>query len=152
MKDKIFKKWILSAAFFNIIAAIPLAIPIIYSYYLKLLNSINESLYLGGHTLVAPTDFVNKLFVNTAGLALALVGFLLLYAHRDLKHRIGIPFMNAIARLLFVVLVLYYTMIYDMAGIIFLIAGIDVIISFAFFYFIIGEYKFLSHKTANSTN
>ena len=127
-----FRKWVLGAGIFNIIVAFPLALPVLYKPYYALLNNLNEAKGLGGQPLVPPTEGMNMLAVNTAGLALTLVGAMLVYASFNLEQRAGIPTMNAIARLLFALLVIYYAVVEDVARIMFVIVGIDVLIAIMF--------------------
>ena len=147
----ILQKWVFGAGIFNLIAASPLATPFSYSSYLTLLGSLNKSLGLQGQALTPTTDSFGILAINTAGLALALVGLLLIYAATNLKERVGIPLMNAIARLIFTGLVVYYLLTVDLARIILGIAFIDTVIAVVFLYFILirkndGIYKQLKEK------
>ncbi len=129
-----FRKWVLGAGIFNIGAAFPLALPVAYKSYYALLNTLNEAMGLGGQPLIPPTEGMNMLAVNTAGSSLTLVGVMLIYAAFNLEQRAGIPTINAIARILFAVLVVYYTAVEDTARILLVIAGIDVLIAIMFLY------------------
>ena len=103
-----FHKWVLGAGIFNLVAASSLAMPFSYRGYLAMLDALNTSLGWGGRTLTPPSDAFGMLAVNTAGLALALVGLMLIYATANLEERAGIPLLNAIARLIFAGLVVHY--------------------------------------------
>jgi hypothetical protein len=65
-------------------------------------------LALGGQHIKSPDDGAHALLINTAGLALVLVGLMLIYAAGNLKERMGIPVLNGIVRLVFSVLLVYY--------------------------------------------
>lgn len=128
----IFRKWVLGAGIFNLVAASPLAMPFSFRDYLALLDTLNSNLGWGGRTLTPPSDPFGMLAVNTAGLALALVGAMLIYASANLEERVGIPLLNAIARLVFTGLVVYYVLTADLARVILLIALVDAVIAFVF--------------------
>jgi membrane-bound ClpP family serine protease len=91
-------------------------------------------LTLGGQHVKSPVDGVHALLINTAGLALVLVGLMLIYAAGNLKERMGIPVLNGIARLIFSVLLVYYLIAEDIARILLLLALIGIVIAGAFFY------------------
>ncbi|MFH1635999.1 MAG: hypothetical protein ABIG63_18560 [Chloroflexota bacterium] len=78
------------------------------------------------------------MFINTSGLALCLVGLMLIYASMNLKDRIGIPFLNAVARIIFAILLVYYVVVQDIAKILLSLAAIDLVISVAFIYYILA--------------
>ncbi len=132
-----FRKWVLGAGVFNLVAASPLIMPFSYRGYLALLDSLNRLSGLHGQALTPPTGTFGMLAVNTAGLALALVGLMLIYASANLKERVGIPLMNAVARLIFTGLVVYYVLTADLARVILGIALIDTVIAIVFLYFIL---------------
>ncbi|PCH66673.1 MAG: hypothetical protein COC06_12375 [Bacteroidales bacterium] len=139
---KTFKKWVLGAGVFNVIVAFPLAIPFTANYFYTFWNFLNHLFNLGGQDLVLPKDGNNLLWINTCGLALFLVGLMLLYASRDLKNRMGIPLLNGIIRVVFSIFVVYYVVVADISRIILIIAIIDVIIAIVFFYY----YRILTNK------
>lgn len=129
------RKWVIGAGMFNIIVAFPLAVPVLCERYYALFNALNASLGLGGRALVPPVEGANKLFVNTAGLALALIGILLIYAAGNLRERMGIPFFNAILRLMFPFLLLYYVLAENIARILIVFGIIDIVIAANFFFY-----------------
>jgi membrane-bound ClpP family serine protease len=130
-----FKKWVVGAGLFNIIAAFPLAMPFTVDSFYSFWNYLNHLLNLGGQDMVLPTDGNTLLWVNTCGLALFLVGCMLLYASGDLENRVGVPLLNGIVRVVFSILVVYYVIVADISRIIMVIAIIDVIIGAVFFYY-----------------
>jgi len=75
---KSFQKWVFGAGILNVVAAFPLAMPFLYRPYYALFNSLNHEMGLGGMDLEPPVEGVNMLLINTAGLALALVGLMLI--------------------------------------------------------------------------
>jgi Ca2+/Na+ antiporter len=131
-----FRKWVLGAGIFNTIAAFPLSMPYLYKYFYAFLKSVNAAMGLGGTELIPPKEGVNVLLVNTAGLAVVLVGLMLIYASADLKNRRGIPFLNAIARLIFCGLLIYYLLVEDIARILIAYVLIDTFIACVFLYYI----------------
>ena len=134
-----FRKWVLGAGIFNFVAASPLAMPFSYRGYLALLDALNTTLGPGGRALTPPVDAFGMLAANTAGLALALVGAMLIYAAANLEERAGIPLLNAIARLIFTGLVVYYVLTVDLVRILLIIALIDAVIAVVFLYFILNR-------------
>lgn len=139
---KNFKKWVVGAGVFNVTAAFNLAMPFTANSFYSFLNFVNHMFHLGGQDLVLPKDGNNLLWINTCGLALFLVGLMLLYASKDLKNRMGIPLLNGIIRVVFSIFVVYYIVVADISRIILIIAIIDVIIGIVFFYY----YKILTNK------
>jgi len=140
---KSLKIWVVAAGLFNIIAATPLAIPKYFEGYYALFNSLNRLLNLGGNPLIPPTDGANMLFVNTAGLALILVGILLLYSAFDLKRRLFIPFANGLVRLVFSVVLTYYILAENVAHILISIGAIDLLLGVVFVYY---YFKLRKHR------
>ncbi len=131
---KALKNWVIGAGVFNVIAAFPLAMPFTVNSFYAFWNFLNHSLNLEGQDFVLPENGNNLLWINTCGLALFLVGLMLLYASRDLENRMGIPLLNGIIRVIFSILVVYYVVVFDISRIILAIAIIDVIIGIMFFY------------------
>ncbi len=138
MKEDNFRIWVVCAGLFNIIAAFPLSIPFTMKYFFACLNFIDQVLGFNGQELVLPNNDNNLLWLNTCGLALFLVGTMLLYASKDLKNRMGIPLLNGLVRILFAMLVLYYSIVADISGSIILIAVIDMVIGGAFLFYYLG--------------
>ena len=132
---KSFKVWVVAAGLFNIIAATPLAIPKYLAGYYALFNSLNRILNLGGNPLVPPADATNSLFVNMAGLALILVGIILLYSAFDLKRRLFIPFASGLVRLVFSAVLTYYIFAENVAHILISIGTIDLLLGIVFVYY-----------------
>lgn len=94
---------------FNVTLAAPLALP---------------------WTLPAPGG--PALLANTAGIDLVLIGLFVLYAARDPSRRRFIVAANAVGRLAFAAVVGYQVLTADVARIVLLIGGIDVVIALGF--------------------
>jgi len=139
-----FKRWIIGAGIFNIVAALPLSLPFTVKSYYSMFNSINSKLNLGGKSMMLPEEGVNLLWVNTCGLALLLVGMMLIYASGNINERVGIPLLNSIVRIIFVFLLSYYVVTENIAKILISVAIIDAVISIVFLYYI---YRFYSKRT-----
>ena len=139
MNDKTliqFRKLLRFSGFFNILSAFLLIIPVVYEYYLLFFNNINFAIGLGGHPLSIPTNPLNALFINTAGIGLVLTGAIVLVVSKDpLKNR-TIIFLNAMGKLLFTFLIVYYVYTADLIKIIIVFGLIDVIISIGFLYYL----------------
>ena len=76
------------------------------------------------------------LIVNMAGLAVLLIGLMLIYASADLEKRRGIPLLNGICRLIFSILVVYYVATEDIARMLLGVAMIDFVIGGVFLYYL----------------
>jgi len=140
-----FRGFMIFSGLFNIVLAMPLMVPELYSHYLALFWTLNEMLGLGGHAPVIPYSPVGALLINTAGIDLVLIGAIVLYAARDPLSRWFIPAVNAAGRTLFAGVILYYVIVYDIPRIVLLIGGIDLLISGVFAYFLHSFRKLSSH-------
>ena len=130
-----FRRWVKAAGVFNLVSSFPLAMPFLYERQYRFLDAANDALGLGGAPIVAPREGVNMLFVNTGGLILCSVGLMLLYAAGDLKHRRGVPFYNALTRIVWAALVVYYVVGEDLARILLTFAATDLLFAAALLYY-----------------
>jgi hypothetical protein len=64
------------------------------------------------------------------------VGMVLIYASKNVKERIEIPLLNAVVRFVFAFVLFYYVFVENIAGILIVIAVIDLIIVIAFSFYI----------------
>jgi ABC-type Fe3+-siderophore transport system permease subunit len=139
MNDEIlmqFRKLLRISGVFNILSALLLIIPVVYEYYLLFFNNINFAIGLGGQPLSIPTNPLNALFINTAGIGLVLTGAIVLVVSKNpLKNR-TIIFLNGIGKLLFAFIIAYYVYTADLIRIIIVFGLIDVIISIGFLYYL----------------
>ena len=131
-----FRFWALAAGIFNLASSSGLAVPVLYRYQYQMISRTNHLLGLGGDPLVAPREGVNMLFVNTAGLILCSVGMMLLYASQDLRNRSGIPCFNALTRVVWAGLIIYYVVAENLARILITFAVTDLIFAAALFYYV----------------
>ncbi len=141
------RKWAIAGGAFNCVAAFPLATPFFHEWYIKLFNSINTHFDFGGSNWIPPTDGTNMLFLNTAGLALLLVGATLLYSSKNIIERIEIPLLNGIVRFIWALIAVYYITTYQLINILYLIVAIDFILAIAYGYYYYQIYKLRSEKT-----
>ncbi|MFH1983700.1 MAG: hypothetical protein ABIL58_17810 [Pseudomonadota bacterium] len=132
-----FGKLLFFSGIFNIVMASPLIFPVLYERYFHLLWQVNQFFHLGGKRLIPPTEAINALLVNTAGIDLVLIGVIVCYAGLDPMRRTFIPFANAIGRTLFAGIIIYYCLVFDIARLVLVIGGIDVLISAGFGYYLI---------------
>ena len=130
-----FRFWVIGAGVFNLLSSSGLAIPAAYAQQYRMLNSINRGLGFGGDLLLPPREGVNMLFVNTAGLMLFSVGVMLIYAARDLKNRSGIPCVNALTRIIWAGLIVYYVLTEHVARILLTFAVTDLIFAAVLLYY-----------------
>ncbi len=131
-----FKNLLKFSGTFNIVSAFLLIFPIIYEHYLLFFNKINFALGLGGQAVSIPTNPLNALLINTAGIDLVLIGAVILVVSKNpLKNR-TIILLNGIGRLLFAIIIAYYVFAEDLIRIIIIFGLIDVIISIGFLYFL----------------
>lgn len=131
-----FRYWVFGAGIFNAVAGFPLAAPFLSKHYIVLLNDLNTLSGLGGKELKPPDDGAMMLIVNMAGLAVLLIGLMLIYASADLEKRRGIPLLNGICRLIFSILVVYYVATEDIARMLLGVAMIDFVIGGVFLYYL----------------
>jgi hypothetical protein len=132
-----FGKLLFFSGTFNIVLALPLAFPVLYDKYLRLLWTLNQFLALGGRELVPPQEGIHALFINTAGIDLVLIGAIVFYAGFDPIKTRFIPLANAIGRTIFALVIIYYVVTMDIARLVLIIGGIDVMISAGFVYYLI---------------
>ena len=99
------------------------------------MNNLNSLFNLNGHPWIAPTDGANMLIINTAGLALFLVGMSLIYAAKDIKARITIPLLNGFVRLAWAVIATYYIIAYELLEALYFIVLADLIFCCAYSYY-----------------
>ncbi|MBI5295331.1 MAG: hypothetical protein HY869_07630 [Chloroflexi bacterium] len=132
-----FSKLLFFSGAFNIVLALPLAFPILHAKYLRFLWAVNQFLALGGREIVPPSEGIPALLINTAGIDLVLIGVIVLYAGFDPLRRRFIPLANAVGRTLFAAVIGYYVLAQDVARLVLVIGGIDVIISIGFAYYLI---------------
>ena len=134
---KRFRLLLFFSGIFNIILAFPLIFPVIYEKYFQLLWTINQFLNLGGKQPIHPGEGINALLINTAGIDLVLIGVIVFYSGIDPMRLSFIPFTNAIGRTLFATIIIYYSIVFDIARLVLVIGGIDIFISAGFIYFLI---------------
>jgi len=131
-----FRNLLRFSGMFNIISAFLLIIPVVYEYYLLFFNDINFALGLGGQPVSIPTNPLNALLINTAGIDLVLIGAIILVVSKNpLKNR-TIILLNGIGRLLFAFIIAYYVFAADLIRIIVVFGFIDVAISIGFLYYL----------------
>ncbi len=139
MSDKTlnqFRNLLRFSAVFNIVSAFLLIIPVVYENYLLFFNDINSALGLGGQPVSIPTNPLNALLINTAGIDLVLIGAIILVVSKNpLKNR-TIILMNGVGRLLFALIIAYYVFAADLIRIIVAFGIIDVTISIGFLYYL----------------
>jgi len=146
---KRFRALLIFSGAFNIALAAPLIVPELYTRYFALLWEVNALLSLGGCAPIAPSEGINALLINTAGIDLVLIGVFVLYSARDPLSRWFIPAANAAGRTVFAGGILYYVIVHDIARIVLLIGIVDVLISGAFVYYLLALRSFLD-KTRGS--
>ncbi|ARU59018.1 hypothetical protein OLMES_5031 [Oleiphilus messinensis] len=129
------KLWALAGGVFNCLLALPLALPFTHEWYIGVMNNLNSLFNLNGHPWIAPTDGANMLIINTAGLALFLVGMSLIYAAKDIKARITIPLLNGFVRLAWAVIATYYIIAYELLEVLYCIVLADLIFCCAYSYY-----------------
>ena len=133
-------------AIFNIVLAAPLIIPVIFEKYFQFLWAVNQLLRLGGKQIVPPKEGINALLVNTAGIDLVLIGVIVFYSGFDPIRRKFIPLASAIGRTLFAVIIVYYCIVFDIARLVLVIGGIDILISTGFIYYLIKLRKLKEYE------
>ncbi len=133
---KQFKNLLRFSGIFNIASAFLLIIPVVYEYYLLFFNDINFALELGGQPVSIPTNPLNALLINTAGIDLVLIGAIVLVVSKNPLRNRTIILLNGIGRLLFAFIIAYYVFAADLIRIIIIFGLIDVLISIGFLYYL----------------
>lgn len=131
-----FKRLLKFSGIFNIVSAALLIFPKIYEYYLLFMNDINFSIGLGGLPVEIPTNPLNALLINTAGIDLVLIGTIVLIVSKNPLKNKAIILFNAIGRSLFAFIIMYYVFMADIIRIIVAFGLIDVFISIGFIYYL----------------
>ena len=129
------KRWVMGGGIFNCVVAFPLSMPFLHEPYINLFNWLNKLLGFGGSNWIPPSDGGNMLFLNTAGLALFLVGMILVYASKDVSSRIEIALLNGVVRFIWAIVAIYYLVNYEVINILYLIVVIDLILASAYIYY-----------------
>ena len=78
------------------------------------------------------------LLINTSGLALFLIGVILLYSSRNINERIEIPFLNGIVRFILGLTAIYHLVNYEVINILFVLVGIDFIFASVYIYYFLS--------------
>jgi ABC-type Fe3+-siderophore transport system permease subunit len=133
---KQFKNLLRFSGIFNIVSAFLLIFPVVYEYYLLFFNDINSALGLGGQPVSIPSNPLNALLINTAGIDLVLIGAIVLVVSKNPMRNRTIILLNGIGRLLFALIIAYYVFASDLIRIIVLFGLMDVIISIGFLYYL----------------
>jgi hypothetical protein len=97
---KQFKNLLRFSGIFNIVSAFLLIFPVVYEYYLLFFNDINSALGLGGQPVSIPSNPLNALLINTAGIDLVLIGAIVLVVSKNPMRNRTIILLNGIGRLL----------------------------------------------------
>ncbi len=137
------QRWVMGGGVFNCVVAFPFSMPFLHESYINLFNCLNTFLGLGGINWNPPIDGGNMLFLNTAGLALFLIGMILIYASKDVSSRMEIALFNGIVRFIWAIVTIYYLVNYQLINILYSIVVIDLILASAYiyYYFKIKNYR-----------
>ncbi len=131
-----FRRWVSVAGVLTLATSFSLAVPGLIADYYGLLSGLNRALGLGGSHQIAPRGGENQLSVNAAGILFCVFGLLLVYASMDLRQRMGIVLLNAVERVLFILLLAYYGAVESLAGILLSFALVDGVIAAVFAYYL----------------
>lgn len=134
---KRFQNLLRFSGLFNIILASPLIIPGVSVWYLIQFSDLNQLLGLGGQAIAVPNDPIHAWMINTAGIGLVLIGTMVLYASARPLARRGIVLLNAVGRLTFCLIVVYYVLYAEMAQITLVLGILDGLIGIGFLYFLV---------------
>jgi hypothetical protein len=130
-----FKKFLIFGGIFNFFATTLFVLPWTFKWYIKTLNDLNQSLNLGGLPLPSAFDPFSSVIINCSGICIVLIGALVIYSSKDPDKLKTIPFLNAIARLVFCFTVLYYIFYMNLARIIGFFGIMDGVIGMVFVYY-----------------
>jgi hypothetical protein len=127
-----FRAWVAVAGVYNIVTSAAVAVPGVDRLAFGSVNRLNAGLGLSGEPAELAADPLSRLFVNTAGLVLCLVGVLLLWASRDLQARWPVPVANAVARLVFAAIVGHYLLVSGIPRLVLGMGAVDVLFAAVF--------------------
>lgn len=122
-----FKRLLIFAGCFNIIASVFFILPFTCKFYYAVINYLNEFFKLGGNKLIFSND-INGLIVNSFGIIAVLLGIILLICAKSPVEYSYIPLANSFARILFFILVVYYHVNYQIIGFFMIFGLLDIII------------------------
>lgn len=131
-----FRKLLFFSGVFNIVLALPLVFPVLYEKYFCFLWTVNQFLALGGKEPIPPKEGIHALLINTAGIDLVLIGVVVFYSGFDPIKRRFIPLANAVGRTIFALIIVYYVIAMNIARLVLIVGGVDVIISAGFGYYL----------------
>lgn len=134
---KQFQRLLFFGGVFNVLIAAPFLFPNLIEDYLSLLWKMNEILNLGGNYIPIDSKGITGLLINIVGIGLTMVGIFVFYAGLKPGKRKTIPLINAIGRLVFVVLAVYYVINFDVIKLVLIIGLIDFLISLGFAYYLL---------------
>ncbi len=143
---KHFKYLLIFSGLFNIIVACPFIFPVIFEKYLYLLNYFNDILNLGGIPITEIKNPIHSLLINTAGIGLVLIGFIILHASMDPVKNKRIILLNSIGRLLFVIILMYYILSQNIIRLVLFFGVMDFMISSGFIYYLWRIRKLITGK------
>ncbi|KHT62073.1 hypothetical protein RJ45_19320 [Photobacterium gaetbulicola] len=129
------KRWVFGGGVFNCVVAFPFSMPFWHESYIRFFNWLNGFIGLGGNDWIPPVDGGNMLFLNTAGLALFLIGMILIYASKNISSRMEIALFNGAVRFLWAIAAVYYLVFHDIIKILYLIVFIDIILASVYLYY-----------------
>ncbi|MGF1685000.1 hypothetical protein [Photobacterium minamisatsumaniensis] len=129
------QRWVMGGGVFNCVVAFPFSMPFLHESYINLFNWLNTALRFGGNDWIPPNDGGNMLFLNTAGLALFLVGMMLIYASKNVSSRIEIALFNGVVRLVWAMVAIYYLVNHEVINLLYLIVAIDLILASSYIYY-----------------
>lgn len=116
--EKGFKRFLIFGGIFNILSAILFVFPWTINWYVKQLSDMNQNLHLGGAPIPLINDPFTMALLSCLGNSIVLIGAICIYcSFEPIKHRM-IPLFNAIARIVFCLLVLYYAIFNNLPRII----------------------------------
>jgi hypothetical protein len=142
-----FKRFLLFGGIFNIIAGLPFIFPWTYKLYIKMLSDMNQNFNLGGIIIPLNFDPFSSVIINCAGNSVVLIGAIIIYCSLDPKKHLTVPLLNAIARILFFFIVLYYVIYYNLAKVMLGFGIMDLLIGVGFLYYLVRLKKMVPTKT-----
>jgi hypothetical protein len=136
VKTMHFRWWVFWTGIFNIVAYVALLCPFTLKIFLKISNSLNESLEFGGIPLSMPENVNHVIMINILGLIVVFLGIFLIIASLDIGKRAWFVFWEGLTRIFVFLFFLYFVLFGNAAGILLLFGIMDLIIGIIYMYYI----------------
>jgi hypothetical protein len=143
------KGFLIFSGLFNIVFAFPLIIPGFTERYLSFMTAINQIIGFSTISYISVINPTHLMLINTAGIDLVLIGLIVLYASINPIERKGLLLLNSIGRTLFLIIIIYNVIVYNLIQLFLIFGIIDLLISivFVFIYIRLKNFRLTTAST-----